>query len=169
MDLNAVSSERASQLLGACCGCQRWVTRMIEARPFESKDAVLAEADRIWNALPRRDWLEAFMHHPRIGETNAAAAQDSRAQGWSAGEQAGVATAVDETRAALARVNRAYEQRFGFIYIVCASGKSADEMLNLARERLENDPETELRVAAEEQRKITRLRLSRLLDSPEDS
>src|SRR4051812_39262939 len=168
MDINAISRVRAAELLTTCCGSHRWVTKMIAARPFTSREAVVREADRVWNALAPRDWLEAFMHHPRIGEQKAALAQDSRGQRWSAGEQAGIATAADETRTALVQVNSDYEQRFGFIYIVCASGKSADELLRLARQRLRNSAETELRVAAEEQRKIMQLRLAKVLDMPEE-
>ena len=129
---------------------------MIERRPFGSREAVFTDADEIWKSLDRSDWLEAFTHHPRIGEqtTNSVAAR----------EQSGVKTADDDIRAQLAQVNRDYEQRFGYIYIVCATGKSAEAMLSIARNRLNNDPSTELAIAAEEQRKITQLRLAKLLE-----
>ena len=167
MDLNALSSARATELLTSCCGSSRWVSRMVASRPFESPAAVPAEADRIWKSLVPRDWLEAFMHHPRIGEKAAAIAQDATGRSWSADEQLGVSDAEAAVRADLARVNRDYEQLFGFIYIVCATGKAAEEMLVIARARLRNNPETELRVAAEEQRKIMQIRLEKLLDSPD--
>lgn len=167
MDLNTMPAERATEVLTACCGSQRWVSRMVAKRPFASREEVLNEADRIWGSLVPRDWLESFMHHPRIGEKAAAIAQDATGRSWSAQEQSSLTQATAAARAELARVNKDYEQRFGFIYIVCASGKTMDEMLRLARERLMNDPEKELRVAAEEQRKIMRRRLEKLLDNPE--
>lgn len=167
MDLNALTPARAAELLTACCGSTRWVSRMVAARPFPSRESVLVEADRIWASLVPRDWLEAFMHHPRIGEKSAAITQDATAATWSADEQAGLGQAALDIRADLARVNRDYEQRFGFIYIVCATGKSAEEMLAIATARFRNPPDAELRVAAEEQRKIMLLRLEKLLDSPE--
>lgn len=114
--------------------------------------------------MSERDWLEAFSHHPRIGESASVAGASATARSWSATEQSGVATASDDTRIGLARLNRDYEGRFGFIYIVCATGRSAAELIELARKRIQNDRDTELRVAAEEQRKITRLRLEKLLD-----
>jgi OHCU decarboxylase len=137
---------------------------MVTRRPFFSRDAVLRAADDEWNSLDERDWLEAFSHHPRIGETTAAAGGGPTARAWSASEQSAVASASDEMRIGLARLNDEYEERFGFIYIVCAAGRSAGELLEFARKRMHNDRDTELRVAAEEQRKITRLRLEKLLD-----
>jgi len=129
---------------------------MIERRSFGSRDAVCNAADEIWKSLDPSDWLEAFAHHPRIGEqtNNSVAAR----------EQSGVKSADADIRTQLAQINRDYEQRFGYIYIVCATGKSAEEMLATARNRLNNDPATELAVAAEEQRKITQLRLAKLLE-----
>ncbi len=167
-ELDQLPATHAIQLLAACCGSSRWVSSMVARRPFNSLDAVLAASDDVWWSLDATDWREAFAHHPRIGERISAAPQDERARGWSSDEQAGVSTARDTVREALAAANREYEHRFGYIYIVCASGKSAEEMLSLARARLANEPEIELRVAAEEQRKITRLRLEKLL-SPEQT
>jgi OHCU decarboxylase len=117
--------------------------------------------------LDSTHWIEAFSHHPRIGERASALPQGERGREWAAGEQSGVGRAQQDVRAELASVNREYEHRFGYIFIVLASGKSAEEMLALARERLGNDPDLELRTAAEEQRKITRLRLEKLLDDTE--
>ena len=156
-DFDELPPSDASDLLRECCGSSRWVSAMIERRPFGSREKVFQSADEIWNSLDPSDWLEAFAHHPRIGEqtTNSVAAS----------EQSGVKSAADDIRAQLARVNRDYEKRFGYIYIVCATGKSADEMLAIARDRLNNDPSTELVVAADEQRKITRLRLTKLLEN----
>lgn len=160
--LNAIPPEAAEAELRACCASRRWARRVAEARPFSSAAELLEAAERAWWELEREDWLEAFGGHPRIGERKGGA-QPERGARWSAQEQAGVNGAEEETRAALAEGNRAYEERFGHIYIVCATGKSAGEMLEILRARLENDPETELRVAAGEQARITRLRLERLL------
>ena len=138
---------------------------MIESRPFGTAQAAKQAADRIWNELDEQDWIEAFDHHPRIGESRAAVAQDRTAASWSSEEQAGAGAAGAHVKTELAQVNAAYEQRFGFIYIVFASGKSAAELLAIAKARLKNDPETELRIAAEEQRKILQLRLGKLLEA----
>jgi OHCU decarboxylase len=162
-ELDELPSAQAAELLRACCGAARWVAGMVARRPFHTLDAVLDEADDLWWSLGPDDWLEAFAHHPRVGEGGAATPQDARGAAWSAGEQAGAHDAGADVRAELAAANREYERRFGHIYIVCAMGKSAEEMLAIARTRLANDAEVEVRVAAEEQRKITRLRLEKLL------
>jgi OHCU decarboxylase len=164
-ELNAMPESEAGKLLKECCGASRWVSTMLSRRPFASRDAVFSAADEIWRSLGPSDWLEAFSHHPRIGEQSSAMPQTRTGSQWAASEQAGMQRANDQARDALAAANRAYEARFGYIYIVCATGKSADEMLSLARQRLRNDPDTELGVAAEEQRKITHLRLEKLLTS----
>jgi OHCU decarboxylase len=152
---NAMSTEEAEAAMLACCGSQRWARRMAQARPFD-EDRLFGTADRIWRELPTEDWHEAFAAHPRIG---------ARASGQAAAEQADARGASPETLAALARANREYEERFGYIFIVCASGRSAEEMLDLCRRRLHNAPAEELKMAAEEQRKITRLRLEKWLSS----
>ncbi len=151
-------------LLAECCGASRWVSGMLARRPFGSRDAVLSAADEIWRSMDSEEWREAFSHHPRIGERKSVIPQTERGSAWAAGEQSRVERARDDVRAELAAANREYEQRFGYIYIVFATGKSAEELLALARERLRNDRDLELRIAAEEQRKITRLRLDKLLD-----
>ncbi len=166
-ELSAMSDDRATELLTECCGASRWVAAMVARRPFKSRSAILLEADGAYASLAPSDWLEAFSHHPRIGERMSAVAQGERGSAWSVGEQAGIDRAHDDVRNELAAANREYEQRFGYIYIVCATGKTADEMVSLARARLLNEPETELRVAAEEQRKIMHLRLEKLVDNPE--
>ena len=136
---------------------------MTEARPFVSLEDLLAKADSLWWSLSEDDWLVAFRAHPKIGEQKAAATQSQQAQSWSAQEQSGIERAAARTRSDLAAGNQEYEKRFGFIFIVCATGKTSEEMLALLNDRLQNDLETELRLAAEEQRKITRLRLEKLL------
>lgn len=161
--LNALPAEDAGRELLTCCGSRAWARQVAEARPFRDTAELFERADAVWWALAESEWLEAFRSHPRIGEKKAEAEQTDREKQWSAGEQAGIGAAEDETKRALAEGNRIYEERFGFIYIVCATGKTADEMLALLRSRLSNDPSTEVRVAAEEQRKITRIRLEKLL------
>jgi len=157
--LNALSEERARGALGRCCGARHWVDGMLAARPFASDAELLAAAERVWWGLGRADWLEAFAAHPRIG-ARAEAMTD-----WARREQAGANGAAEATLAALAQGNRTYEKRFGHLFLICATGRTADEMLGALRARLTNDPATELRVAAEEQAKITRLRLDRLVVS----
>ena len=163
-EVDEISESTAAELLTDCCGSSRWVSEMVAARPFGSRDAVYSAADRIWNALSASDWVEAFEHHPRIGERTSALGQGERGAEWSSREQVGIETAGDDVRRALAAVNQEYEQRFGYTYIVCATGKTPEEMLDLARKRLRNAAAAEIRVAAEEQRKITRLRLQNLLE-----
>jgi 2-oxo-4-hydroxy-4-carboxy-5-ureidoimidazoline decarboxylase len=166
--LDTMPAAAAADLLRACCGAARWVERMTAARPFNTEPALRESADRIWRSLDRSDWLEAFSHHPRIGEQRSAVPTGTRAGAWSSGEQSSVAVADAGVRESLAAANREYESRFGYIYIVCATGRTAHEMLALARERLTNEPAHELTVAAEEQRKITQLRLGKLLHDLED-
>jgi len=161
--VNVSSADKAEAEFLKCCGSRNWVHAMTDARPFENVDDLLAKADSLWWSLSKEDWLEAFRSHPKIGEKKAATAQSEQAQKWSAQEQAGTQEAAAETKAALAEGNRRYEDRFGFIFIICASGRSAEEMLASLNNRLQNDAETELVVAAEEQRKITRLRLEKLV------
>lgn len=162
--LNRLPPEEAEAEFRKCCGATRWAQEMTAARPFKHVDELTSEADRVWSHLSEEDWLEAFHAHPKIGEKKAAAQQSEQTQSWSAQEQAGIESTTINIKAELAERNREYEQRFGFIYIVCAAGKSAEEMLAILNDRLKNDRETELRRAAEEQRKITRLRLEKLLN-----
>lgn len=161
--LNALSAQDAERELLTCCGSRRWARRMAGSRPFRDAGELLERADAVWWELEETDWLEAFRSHPRIGERKAEAGQTGREQAWSAGEQTAMRTAASDLQQSIAEGNRAYEARFGYIYIVCASGKSAGELLGILNARLANDPETEIRAAAEEQRKITGLRLEKLL------
>ena len=163
--LNSLPREEAEAEFLKCCGSTLWARRMAEERPFQDLRRLLAQADAEWWTLDPEDWLEAFSRHPRIGEREAAREQASAARGWSEQEQAGTKSADEETKRRLAAANREYESRFGHIYIVCATGKTAAELLSLCTERLSNEPEEELRVAAEEQRRITHLRLRKLLEA----
>ena len=146
-----------------CCGSQRWAERMERGRPYADQRALVDAADRAFAGLSREDWLEAFSHHPRIGYRGALAARFPATASWSASEQERVANAGEDVLDALLRGNRDYEARFGHIFIVCATGRSAPEMLALLRERLPNEPAAELALAAAEQRKITAIRLGKLL------
>ncbi len=152
----------ARALLHACCGSHRWVERMLARRPFGTTARLLAAAREQWFTLDPGDWHEAFSQHPRIGDREGLRARFPATHQWSEREQAGVGSASEDVFEALAAANSQYEDRFGFVFIVCATGKSAEEMLDLLRTRMENDPATELRVAAEEHAKITELRLQRL-------
>jgi OHCU decarboxylase len=154
--LNALPDQEARVELLSCCGSRRWAARVSAGRPYADTAALLAAADAVWDAASEADIREAFDAHPRIGEAQRGGAQERR-------EQAASADADEATREALRQGNRAYEERFGHIYLVFASGRSAAQLLEDLRSRLENDPATELGLAAEEQRKITRLRLERLV------
>jgi OHCU decarboxylase len=162
-ELNRLPSTHAETEFLKCCGSPRWARAMTAARPLANVDDLLTKADSTWRSLGSEDWLEAFRAHPKIGEKKAAAAQSEEARKWSAQEQSGIRDAAATTMAALAEGNRDYEQRFGFIFIVCATSKSSEEMLAILQARLQNDAETEIAAAAEEQRKIMRLRLEKLL------
>jgi 2-oxo-4-hydroxy-4-carboxy-5-ureidoimidazoline decarboxylase len=153
--------EDTRAFLTTCCGSTRWVERMLERRPFGSDAELLAAARSEWFALTPDDWREAFGHHPKIGDRESLRARFPDTADLAAHEQRGVAAASDATLDALAAANRVYEETFGYIFIICATGKTAAEMLALLRDRLANDPQTELRIAAEEQAKITQLRLFR--------
>lgn len=161
--LNRLAEPEARAALERCCGSARWVDAMLAARPFADLEALHAAAGRAAEALGREDWLEAFAHHPRIGDVEALRSRFASTAAWAGAEQAGAAGAADATLRALADGNAAYEARFGYIFIVCATDKSADEMLALLRARLGNEPAAELAIAAGEQRRITRLRLEKLL------
>jgi len=160
--LNALEPKEAEPEFLKCCGSKSWARRMVKERPFSDLNDLLGQADRIWWSLAAADWLEAFRSHPKIGEKKAEQEQSAAAKSWSEQEQAGTRDSARGTMEALAVGNREYAERFGYIFIVCATGKSSEEMLAILQERLHNSPNDELRVAAEEQLKITHLRLQRL-------
>ena len=163
--LNSLPAAEAEKELLQCCGSTRWAQQMAAARPYPTFDALLASANEIWWSLDRNDWLEAFRSHPKIGEKKPAEPVSTQAHQWSGQEQSGVVTASQETVDSLATLNRAYEEKFGFIFIICATGKTSGEMLSALRERIEHDAADELPIAAAEQSKITVLRLKKLLTS----
>jgi len=155
-ELNVLEPSRADAEFRRCCGSARWAEAMTAARPFADVDAMIALGETIWASLAAADRFEAFAAHPRIGERRPVSA-------WSSEEQAGMQLADQRTEERLAALNVDYQERFGYIFIVCATGKSAGDMLALLEARLSNDAPTELTVAAEEQRKITALRLRKLV------
>jgi OHCU decarboxylase len=162
--LNRLSMDEARAALLACCGSTRWASEMAALRPFWDVGQLLNIGGRVWRELPKEDWLEAFRAHPKIGEKKAEKDTGAESRAWSEGEQSRTRAAPAETLDALAEANQEYEERFGFIFIICATGKTADEMLAILRGRINNDPETELRVAATEQWRITELRLRKFLN-----
>jgi 2-oxo-4-hydroxy-4-carboxy-5-ureidoimidazoline decarboxylase len=160
--INGASDGDAAAMLTRCCGSTRWVERMLARRPFASDDALFDAARDEWRTLDRADYLEAFGHHPRLGADPARLRARFAAADWSSQEQSGVARADEATLEALRAGNADYETRFGFVFLVCATGKGALEVLALLDQRIGNDPATELRIAAEEHAKITQLRLEKL-------
>jgi 2-oxo-4-hydroxy-4-carboxy-5-ureidoimidazoline decarboxylase len=160
--INSWTHDEAIAGFRRCCGSARWAETMATLRPYASEAALRDAAERTWDDLPRADWLEAFAAHPRIGDLDALRARFAATAAWSAREQEGVAGASEEVLRALAEGNRLYEEKFGFIFIVCATGKTAGAMLELLRRRLPNDPADEIANAAAEQAAITRLRLERI-------
>lgn len=163
---NALSGHALEQSLEKCCGAKRWVQAMVARAPFSTIDALHKAADEAGAQLSESDWLEAFSHHPRIGgEIETLRKKFASTAGWAQNEQASVQSASENVLQALARGNTQYEKNFGYIFIVCATGKSADEMLALLEKRLHNAKSDEIKIAAAEQMKITHIRLDKALNS----
>lgn len=161
--LNSAQRKLAEAWFRNCCGSREWARIMAESRPFERVAELLDRAERTWWSLGTEDWLEAFAAHPKIGARKGGPHQPAQSAQWSNAEQSGMQSAAEAVRDALAEANRLYEEKFGYIFIVCATGKSAEEMLAICRGRLKNAFEEEIRIAAEEQKKITEIRLKKLL------
>ena len=162
---NRLPRRAAIKSLLDCCGCKKWADQLAELRPFATRSELCKASDKIWNALSQDHWVEAFRHHPPIGGKPAAAKQSPTARRWSSAEQSTAQVAAPALLTALAEGNRAYAAKFGYVFLICAAGKTSEEILQAMQQRMSNKPETEMRVAAEEQRKITRLRLEKLLNS----
>ncbi len=162
--INLAAPDEAHRDLLTCCGSKQWSDQMLALRPFDDETQLLQAAGTVWEQLAPDDWLEAFAQHPKIGSVDNLRTRFPATGHWAAGEQQGVVAAPDRTLAQLAAGNRRYEDRFGYIYIVSATGKSAHQMLANLKERLVNDPDTELHLAAREQLNITRLRLRTLIE-----
>jgi 2-oxo-4-hydroxy-4-carboxy-5-ureidoimidazoline decarboxylase len=146
-----------------CCGSTAWAREMVKLRPFPNEGVLMASSDATWRSLDRADWMEAFRSHPRIGESSAHGPSAQGSEAWAMYEQEQVADAGDAVKIALAEANREYERKFGHIFIVCAMGKSGAGMLEILQHRLHNDAETELQEAAEQQRQIMQIRLTKWL------
>ena len=158
---NKLARRKARKALLDCCGSKKWAEQMLRRIPFSDLASTLEAAEKTWAGLGREDWLEAFRHHPKIGEQRAKAKQSAKARQWSVKEQSIAQKASPETLEALAETSQEYLKKFGHIFLICATGKTSEEILANLRERLSNNPETELRVAVAEQSKITRLRLEK--------
>ncbi|HUX45550.1 MAG TPA: 2-oxo-4-hydroxy-4-carboxy-5-ureidoimidazoline decarboxylase [Terracidiphilus sp.] len=159
---NAADTQDAERAMLACCGARRWARAMVARRPLTDVFALSGAADEAWREMDEADWMEAFACHPRIGERQRALG-GAQAAAWARQEQAGAADAMEAVLAELTEGNARYETRFGFTYIVCATGKSAEEMLAILQRRLANERDAELREAAEQQRQILQIRLGKWL------
>jgi 2-oxo-4-hydroxy-4-carboxy-5-ureidoimidazoline decarboxylase len=158
---NRLPVEDAVKEILPCCGSKAWAGGMAARRPFEDVTTLLGASDETWGNLPAEDWMEAFRSHPRIGESRATQSASAQSVTWSAQEQRDVAADGVGVKIALAEANQEYERRFRRIFIVCATGKSAPEILEILRRRLKNDEPTELREAAEQQRQIIHIRVKK--------
>ncbi len=161
--LNKLDLPQRAATLRTCCGSSTWIESMQLLFPVADEAALLAAAETAWVQCSKADWKEAFTHHPKIGDINSLKEKYAATREWAAGEQAAVEQGAEEVLQALALGNSAYEKKFGYIFIVCATGKSAAVMLQLLEARLENSPAAEIYIAMREQGKITALRLKKLL------
>jgi len=162
-ELNNRPLEEAKQLFTLCCTSTKWVKKMMQALPFSSEQQLIDSADNAWFSLAEEDYFEAFEGHPRIGDVSSLRAKYANTKALASGEQSGVDIASERTIQELATDNERYFKKFGFIFIVCASGKTAAEMLTLLQQRLSNERAVEIKNAAEEQRKIFQIRLKKIL------
>ena len=160
---NTLPPEQAAHEILPCCGSLSWARALSALRPFEDAAMLLAASDKIWRELPLADWIEAFQSHPRIGETRSQEESSTRSARWSSQEQSSAAMSPDSVKLALGEGNRDYEKKFGRIFIICATGKSANEILQDLQRRLKNDHANELQEAAEQQRQITQIRVKKWL------
>ena len=159
---NKFNIDQAQQLLFNCCGSTIWSTKLAARRPFHSIVELKTDADKIWLQCEELEWRDAFLHHPKIGDIKSLAEKFASTKQWASGEQSAVNTAAQNVLTELKGLNDEYEKKFGFIFIVCATGKSAAEILLLLKQRLPNNPEKEIKIAANEQNKITHLRIDKL-------
>ena len=161
--LNSLSKEEATKALYLCCSSTVWANQMVMCLPFKSEDELIAQADRIWNSCKLTDFMEAFSHHPRIGgDLETLRKKYQSTAGWASQEQGGVAGASEEVLQELNKGNIEYENKFGFVFLICATGKSAAEMLEALKKRLPNTKDQEIVNAKTEQGKITHIRLKKL-------
>jgi 2-oxo-4-hydroxy-4-carboxy-5-ureidoimidazoline decarboxylase len=162
-ELNTISQPELKEVLTKCCGSSAWVKMMMTYFPVDDLVELLEDAEEKWYECNEDDWKDAFAHHPKIGDAESLPKKFTATAEWASGEQSGVNNASADTIKALAEANRLYEEKFGYIFIICATGKSAEEMLADLQVRLKNKPDEEIKIAATEQNKITKLRLEKLL------
>ena len=162
-ELNQLPLPQLKEALTTCCGSTTWVNELAKIFPVESEESLFEQAESIWFACSESDWREAFSHHPKIGDISSLREKFATTKAWAAGEQSGVSVASQQVLEDLSEGNRLYEVKFGYIFIVCATGKSAQEMLEILNARLPNSSETEILIAMQEQNKITKIRLEKLL------
>jgi 2-oxo-4-hydroxy-4-carboxy-5-ureidoimidazoline decarboxylase len=163
-ELNTLPRQQLKEVLLKCCGSSAWVDKMLPFFPADDLVELLEDAEEQWFLCSEADWKEAFAQHPKIGDIESLKTKFASTAEWTTVEQSGVTAASSETMQALAEANKEYEAKFGYIFIVCASGKSAEEMLAILQSRLQNSPEVETEIAADEQNKITKLRIEKLLE-----
>ncbi|MFN8575225.1 MAG: 2-oxo-4-hydroxy-4-carboxy-5-ureidoimidazoline decarboxylase [Candidatus Sericytochromatia bacterium] len=163
--LNSLEKNILKEEFFKCCGSNNWVKGLLKESPFNSQEELFNKSDKVWNSLNKSDYLEAFAQHPKIGDINSLAKKFANTKGWAENEQSGVNSANQQVIEELAKYNDIYDKRFGYIFIVCATGKSAQEMLDILKSRIDNDSEKELKIAGDEQNKITKIRLEKLLKS----
>jgi|SRR5688572_8514690 len=163
-ELNTLDKRELREKLLDCCGSGSWVEKMLPVFPVDDLVELLEDAEEKWFECSEEDWKEAFSRHPEIGDPFSLQKGFGSAAGWESEEQSSVYSASRQTVEALANGNRLYREKFGYIFIVCASGKSAEEMLGMLYSRLPNEPAEEIRIAADEQNKITKLRLQKLVE-----
>jgi 2-oxo-4-hydroxy-4-carboxy-5-ureidoimidazoline decarboxylase len=161
-EINELDHEGARDAFLKCCGSSRWAELMATARPYSSEEDLYNGADSAFQELERDDWLDAFAAHPKIGDIDSLRKKFGNTRDWAQSEQAGVAGTAVSVLEKLDEGNRAYEEKFGYIFIVCATGKSAEEMLSILNGRITNHPDQEIAIASEEQKKITLIRLGKL-------
>jgi 2-oxo-4-hydroxy-4-carboxy-5-ureidoimidazoline decarboxylase len=164
-EFDHLDAEAKKKLLQPCCGSSAWVQKMLSSPPAEDLVDLLEMAEENWYACNENDWREAFAQHPMIGDLASLKEKYATTANWAASEQSGVQAATEQTLMELAALNKAYKEKFGYIFIVFATGKSAEDMLQLLKERINNDPALEVNIAMEEQHKITKLRLEKLFES----
>ena len=164
-ELNTLPKEQLRQELARCCGSSTWINKMLPFFPADDLVELLEDAEEQWYLCSQEDWKEAFAHHPKIGDVDSLKKKFASTTEWASGEQSGINTASQQTIEALTEGNQQYEKKFGYIFIVCATAKSAEEMLVMLQTRLQNNPEVEIEIAADEQNKITKQRLEKMLDT----
>lgn len=163
-ELNILPKQQLREELTKCCGSQAWIEKMLPFFPADDMVELLEDAEEQWFKCSEQDWKEAFAQHPKIGDMESLEKKFASTATWASGEQGDIAKAPPKTLQQLNEANQQYEDKFGYIFIVCATGKSADEMLGMLQTRLQNSPEVEIEIAADEQNKITKLRIEKLLE-----